>query len=78
MYTSQKLKDGKETGYGLGWSVTKRADGTRAIGHSGGQQRVSTFLHVQPEQGLAVVLMSNLEGARLGNLAQQIGDVVLK
>ncbi|HWS86661.1 MAG TPA: serine hydrolase domain-containing protein [Pyrinomonadaceae bacterium] len=78
MYAPQKLKDGKETSYGLGWGVAKRPDGARAVGHSGGQQRVSTFLHMQPDQGLAVVIMSNLEGARLGDLAQRIGDVVLK
>ena len=62
---------------GLGWGVSKRPDGARAVGHSGGQQRVSTFLHMQPDQGLAVVIMSNLEGARLGELSQQIGDIVL-
>ena len=77
MFTPQKLKDGKETNYGLGWGVGSR-NGQRTIGHSGAQQRVSTFLHTQPDQGLAVVIMSNLEGARLGDLAQRIGDVVLK
>ncbi|HEX8116418.1 MAG TPA: serine hydrolase domain-containing protein [Pyrinomonadaceae bacterium] len=78
MFTPQRLKDGKQTSYGLGWNVAKRPTGERAVGHSGGQQRVSTFLHMQPEQGLAVVIMSNLEGARLGDLAQKIGDAVLK
>ena len=78
MYEPQQTKDGKATSYGLGWGVAKRPTGERAIGHSGGQQRISTFLHMQPEQGLAVVIMSNLEGARLGDLAQRIGDVVLK
>lgn len=78
MYAPQKTKDGKETAYGLGWGITKRPTGERAVGHSGGQQRVSTFLHMQPEQGLVVVIMSNLEGARLGDLAQRIGDVILR
>jgi serine beta-lactamase-like protein LACTB len=78
MYAPQKTKDGKETNYGLGWGVGKRPTGERTVGHSGGQQRISTFLHMQPEQGLAVVIMSNLEGARLGDLAQRIGDLVLK
>ncbi|HEY0172090.1 MAG TPA: serine hydrolase domain-containing protein [Pyrinomonadaceae bacterium] len=78
MYARQKTKDGKETNYGLGWGVGVRQNGQRAVGHSGGQQRVSTFLHMQPDQRLAVVLMSNLEGARLGDLSQQIGDIVLK
>ena len=77
MYAPQKLKDGKATTYGLGWGVGSR-NGRRTIGHSGAQQRVSTFLHMQPDQGLAVVIMSNLEGARLGDLAQKIGDAVLK
>jgi hypothetical protein len=78
MYARQKTKDGKETSYGLGWGVAARPTGERAIGHSGGQQRVSTFLHMQPDQGVAVVLMSNLENARLGDLSTQIGDIVLK
>lgn len=77
MYAPQKLKDGKETAYGLGWGVGSR-NGQRTVGHSGGQQRISTFLHMQPDRGLAVVIMSNLEGARLGDLAQHIGDLVLK
>lgn len=71
-------KSDEETAYGLGRGVGKRPTGERTVGHSGGQQRVSTFLHMRPEQGLAVVIMSNLGGARLGDLAQQVGDAVLK
>jgi hypothetical protein len=33
---------------------------------------------MKPDQGIAVVIMSNLERARLGDLAHQIGDIVLK
>ena len=77
MYTQQKTKDGKDTSYGLGWSVGERG-GKRAVGHSGGQQRISTFLHMLPDKGVAVVLMSNLERARLGDLSQQIGDIIIK
>ena len=77
MFTAQKTADGKPTTYGLGWSVGTR-NGQRIAGHSGGQQRISTFLHTMPDQGLAVVLMANLEDARLGELAQQIGDVAIK
>lgn len=76
MFTGQKTRDGKETHYGLGWGVNTRG-GRRVIAHSGAQQRVSTFLQMQPEQGLAVVLMANLEGAHLGDLAQQIADILL-
>jgi CubicO group peptidase (beta-lactamase class C family) len=64
-------------GYGLGWGVNTR-NGLRTIGHSGAQQRVSTHIHLQPDQGLAVVLMANIEDVRLGDLALQISDVLLK
>jgi CubicO group peptidase (beta-lactamase class C family) len=77
MFTAQKTKDGKPTNYGLGWNVGTR-NGQRVVGHSGAQQRVSTFLHTMPDLGLAVVLMVNLEDARLGDLAQQIGDIAVK
>ena len=60
MFTSQKTKDGKETRYGLGWGVGTHA-GTRAIGHSGAQQRVSTILNMLPDRGLAVAVLANVE-----------------
>lgn len=77
MYTRQKLRDGKETTYGLGWNVAT-SDGQRVIGHSGAQQRVSTMLHMLPDRGFAVVLMVNVEDTRLQPLASQITDAVLK
>lgn len=76
MFTPQKTKDGSPTTYGLGWGISAR-DGERAIAHSGGQQRVSTLLYMRPEDRAAVVLMANLEGAALSNLARQILDSVV-
>jgi CubicO group peptidase (beta-lactamase class C family) len=77
MFTSQKTRDGKETGYGLGWGINTR-NGQRHIAHSGAQQRVSTLLDMMPERGLAIVLMANIEGVRLGDLASRIDDIRLK
>ncbi len=77
MFTRQKTRDGKETSYGLGFGVGTW-NGQRMVGHSGAQQRVSTFLHILPERGAAVVLMVNLEDAKLGDLAIRIGDIVIK
>jgi serine beta-lactamase-like protein LACTB, mitochondrial len=76
MFTRQKTNDGKETAYGLGWSVGTE-NGVRFVGHSGAQQRVATFLHILPDKGVAVAIMVNLEGARLGDLAAKIGDLLL-
>lgn len=77
MYTSQKLRDGKETGYGLGWEL-HLVEGRKIIGHSGAQQRVSTMLQMIPDKGFAVALMTNIEDTRLRTLAHQITEIVLK
>ncbi len=73
MWTRQKTRDGQEISYGLGWNLSQYR-GQREVFHTGGQPRVSTLLYMRPDQGIAVVLMSNLEGARLIELARQIAD----
>jgi CubicO group peptidase (beta-lactamase class C family) len=77
MWTRQKTRDGQPTNYGLGWFLDER-NGQREVWHTGGQQRVSTILYMRPDQRLAVVLMSNLEGARLTELARQVADLALQ
>jgi CubicO group peptidase (beta-lactamase class C family) len=76
MWTRQKLRDGSETTYGLGWSLGVRKE-RREVSHGGGQPRVATYLYTLPDQRCAVVLMTNLEGAQLPGLARQIADAVL-
>lgn len=76
MWVSQRTTDGKPTNYGFGWGIALK-DGKRYISHNGGQQRVSTRLLLLPDQGVAVALMSNLEGARLNDLSDQIVEAVL-
>ncbi|MEK6406599.1 MAG: serine hydrolase domain-containing protein [Acidobacteriota bacterium] len=79
MWAVQKTRDGKATQYGLGWGVSER-NGVKEVHHGGAQQRVSTMLYTMPEKGLAVVLMTNLEGigGGLASLSRQIADIVLK
>ena len=79
MWVQQKTRDGKATSYGLGWGVNER-NGMKEVHHGGAQQRVSTFLYTIPEKGLAVVLMTNLEGigGGLASLSRQIADVVMQ
>jgi serine beta-lactamase-like protein LACTB, mitochondrial len=78
MWTRQKTRDGKETSYGLGWSIGER-NGMKEVQHGGAQQRVSTNLYMIPEKGFAVVLMVNMEGVggRLGALSREIADITL-
>jgi CubicO group peptidase (beta-lactamase class C family) len=79
MWIQQKTRDGKATTYGLGWGVSER-NRMKEVHHGGAQQRVSTFLYTIPEKGLAVVLMTNLEGigGGLASLSRQIADIVLQ
>src|SRR5713226_3381184 len=79
MWTSQKTRDGKATGYGMGWGVSER-NGMKEVEHGGAQQRVSTYLYTIPEKGLAVVLMTNLEGIGngLATLSREIAHILLQ
>jgi CubicO group peptidase (beta-lactamase class C family) len=79
MWTRQKTRDGGQTSYGLGWAISER-DGFKEVAHGGAQQRVSTYLYMLPDKGLAVALMANLEGVgnRLQDLARQIAHIALQ
>lgn len=78
MWTRQKTRDGNETTYGLGWQLGGH-NGLKDVSHGGAQQRVSTYLYMIPEKGLAVVVMANLEnvGGSLNKLTRQIADILL-
>lgn len=64
MRTVQTTRDGKTTGYGLGWGIEER-DGLRYVLHGGGQPRVSTMLAMIPDRKFAAAWMCNLEGSGL-------------
>jgi CubicO group peptidase (beta-lactamase class C family) len=78
MFTSQKTRDGKRTGYGLGWALSGGRKGRTEVFHRGDQQRVTSLLYTQPDRGVAVVLFANLEGiaSHLYALARDIAQSV--
>jgi CubicO group peptidase (beta-lactamase class C family) len=73
MFVVQKTKDGRRTGYGLGWLVGNWR-GRREVWHHGGQPQVSTLLYMQPDRHLAIVFLANLEGVApaLTSLAREL------
>ncbi len=75
MLTPQKTREGTPTAYGLGLTIGER-NGRREAWHTGGQARVSAVLYLQPDQGLAIALLCNLEGVarQLLDLARQMAD----
>ena len=76
MLSPQRTRDGKTVGYGLGWSLGERGH-RREVWHTGGQERVSTVLYWQPESGVVVALLSNLQGVQpaLVDLARRLADL---
>ncbi len=76
MFTPQRTRDGRPTGYGLGWYITERG-GTRWIEHSGSQPGASTELLMLPERGLVVVVLTNLERAPARAMAYALAGIFL-
>jgi serine beta-lactamase-like protein LACTB, mitochondrial len=76
MSTPQRTRDGKPTGYGMGFGVDEQ-DGFRYIGHGGGQPRVSTMLSMIPDRNFAVVWMCNLEGSGL-RIHRELAKLLLR
>jgi D-alanyl-D-alanine carboxypeptidase len=77
MFTNVKLKDGKETGYGLGVQVTER-DGQRVISHSG---EVSGFVSqntVYPDSKAAITVLTNIDASSAASIiARALAPIVL-
>lgn len=71
MWTTQRLKNGTETGYGLGWVISDE-HGVRVIEHSGGQQGSNTHIMFSPEKNIAVAVLTNLEDGGAKKLATDI------
>lgn len=67
--TPQKLKDGKRTGYGLGWNVSPLA-GKKAISHGGSQHGTKTLMALFPDYRLSLVVLTNSDFAEPNQVAE--------
>lgn len=77
MFTNVKLKNGKETGYGLGVQVSE-FDGQHVIAHSG---EVSGFVSqntVYPDSKAAITVLTNIDASRAAaTIARALAPIVL-
>ena len=62
LFTSQKMTEGKETGYGMGWFVGKSKSGQRIFQHSGGSVGGSSQLILYPDAHVVVAMICNFTG----------------
>ena len=60
MWTSQVDADGKNTGYGLGFGISKQHADVR-VSHNGAQEKTRTRMVLYPEKKHGVLIMTNSE-----------------
>lgn len=65
-----------DSGYGYGWSIGKRLDRT-AIAHGGGIYGFSTNITRFPDDQVTVIVLSNIEGAPSGKIANDLAAILL-
>ncbi|MCB0446693.1 MAG: beta-lactamase family protein [Gelidibacter sp.] len=75
--TSQKLKSGNITGYGIGFSVETSKKGTPKYYHTGGGVGAATILIVYPKEELTITVLTNLSGAEVQQFGEQLESVFL-
>ncbi|WP_298496899.1 serine hydrolase [uncultured Algibacter sp.] len=65
MVTSQKLKSGKITGYGIGFSVEHTKNNTYKYYHTGGGVGASTILLIYPKEEIVISVLTNKSGVSM-------------
>jgi CubicO group peptidase (beta-lactamase class C family) len=66
LFVSQRSADGQATGVGLGWRTARDPQGRRFVHHGGETVGGRAFVLLYPDQGVSVVLLTNLTFAALG------------
>ena len=79
MLSKQRTRDGKRTGYGLGWIVSEKNARVEAW-CPGAQPQVSACLFLRPDAQVAVAVLTNLEGIpdALADLSRRIVDTLVR
>jgi serine beta-lactamase-like protein LACTB, mitochondrial len=70
--TSQLLKSGNITGYGIGFSIGNSQKGTPKYYHTGGGVGASTILLIYPEEELVITVLTNLTGVNMIEFGNQL------
>jgi CubicO group peptidase (beta-lactamase class C family) len=79
MWTPVKLKNGQsnKAGYGFGWFIEER-NGHRCIHHDGSWQGFETAIDRYVEDHLSVVALTNLAGAKPGEITKHVAEMYLQ
>jgi len=75
LVTSQRLKNGNLTGYGIGFSVEKTKHNTPKYFHTGGGVGASSILMIFPEEGVVITILTNKSGVNMKTLGEELEAV---
>ena len=76
MWTPLKPSDGSKDDYGLGWASAEE-NRIAYVAHTGGQQGTSTAFMIAPAPRAGVVVLTNMEGIGVGDLAKEILKILV-
>lgn len=74
-WTSQRLRSGEETGYGLGWFTRNDSLGHRLVSHSGGSVGGNSLLLIHPQSQVVLAIVANVSGAGYRDLPLRIAEM---
>ncbi|SFD21160.1 serine hydrolase domain-containing protein [Algibacter pectinivorans] len=77
MTTSQKLKSGKITGYGIGFSSAYTIKNTPKYYHTGGGVGASTVLLIYPKENIVISVLTNKTGVKMDDFAKILEGVFI-
>ena len=77
VFTSMATREGRFTGYGMGWGV-RPWQGHFRVSHGGSQPETRTHLLIFPEENFSIAVASNLEGLNLTPYVRRLAELVLE
>lgn len=77
LVTSQKLPDGKETGYGMGFFSGVNEYGRFWYGHGGGSVGGCSNLLISPEEKMVVAVITNDTLAKVGEDIHKLAEIFM-
>jgi serine beta-lactamase-like protein LACTB len=77
LFTSQRTTAGSLTGYGVGWFVSRDPRFGPVYSHGGGSVGGTSFLAIYPEARLVLAVTTNMTGAPLRRLPQELAAAFL-
>jgi CubicO group peptidase (beta-lactamase class C family) len=67
VFTTMKLADGTETGYGMGWNLEEDYAGRATYQHGGNQPGARAQLLIWPQERVVATFLCNVRGAPVGS-----------